>query len=81
VIPIGIYVRITDDDKDEDGNLTRAGVKRQEADCRHLADELGASLGMQLVVVRVYDDNNITAADEHITRPDFEQMLKILNPA
>ncbi len=78
VIPIGIYVRITDDDKDEDGNLTRAGVKRQEVDCRHLADELGASLGMQLVVLRVYDDNNITAADEHITRPDFEQMLKDL---
>jgi site-specific DNA recombinase len=78
VIPLGAYVRISDDDKDEHGNLTREGVKEQEADCRHLADDLSAILGVTLVIVRVYDDNNITAADEHVTRPDFEQMLKDL---
>lgn len=78
MIPIGAYVRISDDDKDEDGNLTREGVKAQESDCRHLADELSATLGATLTIVRVYDDNNITAADERVTRPDFEQMLKDL---
>lgn len=78
VILLGIYVRISDDDKDEHGNLTLEGVKEQKADCRHLADDLSATLGATLTVVRVYDDNNITAADEHVTRPDFEQMLKDL---
>lgn len=78
VIPLGAYVRISDDDKDEHGNLTREGVKEQEADCRHLADDLSVALGVTLIIVRVYDDNNITAADEHVTRPDFEQMLKDL---
>lgn len=78
VIPIGAYVRITDDDKDEHGNLTRAGVVQQEADSRHLADELSAALGVTLTIVRVYDDNDITAADEQVTRPDFEQMLRDL---
>ena len=78
VIPIGVYVRISDDDKDEHGQLTREGVKQQEADSRHLVDTLGADLGVNLVVVRVYDDNDITAADERVTRPDFEQMLKDL---
>ncbi len=78
MIPIGIYVRISDDDKDEHGNLTREGVKEQESDCRHLADDLSTALGVTLAVVRVYDDNNITAAREDVTRPDFEQMLKDL---
>jgi site-specific DNA recombinase len=78
VIPLGVYVRISDDDRDEDGNLTREGVKRQEADCRKLADDLSARLGVQIIIARVYDDNNITAADERIRRPDFEQLLKDL---
>lgn len=78
VIPLGAYVRITDDDKDESGQLTREGVIRQEADCRKLADELSVLLGTQIVIVKVYDDNDITAADERVTRPDFEQMLKDL---
>jgi site-specific DNA recombinase len=72
VIPVGSYVRISDDDRDEHGQFTREGVKQQESDCRHLAADLGVT------VVRVYDDNNITAADEHVTRPDFEQLLKDL---
>ncbi len=78
VLPIGIYIRISDDDKDEHGRLTRKGVQQQEADCRSLLDALNASLSASLAVFRVYDDNNITAADERVTRPDFEQMLKDL---
>jgi DNA invertase Pin-like site-specific DNA recombinase len=72
VIHLGAYVRISDDDKDENGNLTREGVRRQESDCRGLADAIGGT------VVKVYDDNNITAADERVTRPGFEQLLKDL---
>lgn len=79
VILLGIYVRISDDDKDPvTGELTREGVSRQEADCRKLADDLSIRWGVQVIIVRVYDDNNITAADERVTRPDFEQLLKDL---
>jgi site-specific DNA recombinase len=74
VIILGIYVRISDDDRDEHGNLTREGVGRQEADCRDLADKISASLGVA-VGIKLYDDNDITAADERVTRPDFERML------
>src|SRR5260221_14272003 len=72
MIILGIYVRISDDDKDEHGHLTREGVERQEADCRELAEKISAALGTN-VGIRLYDDNNITAADERVTRPDFEQ--------
>lgn len=77
MIILGIYVRISDDDRDEHGNLTREGVERQEADCRDLAEKISATLGMS-IGIRVYDDNNITAADERVTRPDFELLLKDL---
>jgi site-specific DNA recombinase len=78
VIILGIYVRISDDDKDETtGELTRAGVKRQEEDCRKLGADIGASLGAE-VGFRLYDDNNITAADPHVTRPGFEKLLQDL---
>lgn len=72
LLPLGAYIRISDDDKDENGEFTREGVKRQETDCRGLSDAIGAT------IVKVYDDNNITAADERVTRPAFEQMLKDL---
>lgn len=72
MIPLGAYVRISEDDKDESGELTREGVKRQEKDCRDLSEDIGGT------VVKVYDDNNITAADERVTRPAFEQLLKDL---
>lgn len=81
VIELGAYVRISDDDKDENGQLTREGVTRQEEDIRKLAEELSAAFGVRIVIVRVYDDNDITAADERVTRPDFEQMLKDLESA
>jgi site-specific DNA recombinase len=72
VVPLGAYIRISDDDKDENGEFTREGVTRQETDCRGLSDAIGGT------VVKVYDDNNITAADPRVTRPAFEQMLKDL---
>jgi site-specific DNA recombinase len=78
VIPIGSYTRISDDDKDEDGQLTREGVTRQETDNRKLAEDLSAQMGVTLDIVRFYDDNDITAANPRVTRPDFEQMLKDL---
>ena len=53
-------------------------MKTQEKDIRKLSDDLSASLGTQIVIARVYDDNDITAADEHVTRPDFEEMLQDL---
>lgn len=78
VIPLGAYVRISDDDKDESGNLSRAGVTQQQDDCHKLSEDLSNQWGTQVTIVRVYDDNNITAADERVTRPDFEQLLKDL---
>ncbi len=74
VILLGAYLRISDDDKDAEGNLTRAGVKRQEKDIRNLADELSAAFRVQ-IALRIYDDNDITAADPRVRRPNFEQML------
>ncbi len=38
-------------------------------------DDLSISLGTTVVIARIYDDNDLTAADELVTRPDFEQML------
>lgn len=72
MIPVGIYVRHSDDDFNDEGQLTREAVARQETDCRQLAGDLGVT------VVRVYDDNNITAANDRIRRPNFEQLLEDL---
>lgn len=77
MILLGGYVRISDDDKDGTGELTRVGVSRQETDIRKLADELSASWGV-LVEIRLYDDNNITASDPRVIRPEFERLLKDL---
>lgn len=74
MIILGIYIRISDDDKDENGEFTREGVKRQETDCRKLSAELSRLLAVP-IELRVYDDNNITAADERVRRPAFEQLL------
>ena len=45
-----------------------AGVERQEAECRQLADRLG------LAIDRVYTDTDISATSG-ATRPEFERML------
>lgn len=60
---VGIYVRIS---RDRAGQ--RAGVERQRADCEALAARLGWE------IVRVYEDNDISASSGR-HRPDYEQML------
>jgi len=60
----GIYVRISDDR--EGAGL---GVARQEGDCRPLVAHLNG------IVVEVYIDNDITAADRRKVRKDYQRML------
>lgn len=58
-----IYARISYDRAGEG-----AGVERQEAECRLLAERLGVS------VDRVYVDNDVSATSG-VERPEFERML------
>jgi DNA invertase Pin-like site-specific DNA recombinase len=58
-----VYVRISQDKTGQ-----RAGVERQEQDCRALADRLGWA------VTRVYADNDISAYSGK-PRPDYKLML------
>jgi DNA invertase Pin-like site-specific DNA recombinase len=78
VIPLGAYGRVSDDDRDETGQFTREGVTRQMKDCHKLSDDLSVQMGTDVCIVREYIDNNITAADESVTRPEFEHLLKDL---
>ncbi len=59
----GIYVRISDDRSGQ-----RAGVQRQEADCRQLAELRGWE------VVGVYEDNDLSAYRGK-PRPAYQRML------
>lgn len=59
----GIYVRISDDRTGQ-----RAGVQRQEADCRELAERRGWS------VVQVYEDNDLSAYRGK-PRPAYQRLL------
>ena len=61
---IGIYARISDD---AEGN--RLGVKRQEQDCRAIAKVRRWS------IKRLYVDNDVSAFDTKVVRPEFEQLL------
>ncbi|MFE5139283.1 recombinase family protein [Streptomyces fagopyri] len=61
-----IYTRISDD---REGR--RYGVKRQERDCRKLAEELGAD------IVEVLVENDISAYSGK-PRPKYDRMLKML---
>ncbi|MCW2946492.1 MAG: int13, partial [Actinoallomurus sp.] len=60
---VGIYVRISDDR--EGAGL---GVKRQEEDCRALAEHLGWK------VIELYTDNDVSAFKKK-RREDYERML------
>ncbi|MCH7584922.1 MAG: recombinase family protein [Acidobacteria bacterium] len=60
----GIYVRISDDRTGQ-----RAGVQRQEADCRELAERRGWS------VVQVYEDNDLSAYRGQ-PRPAYQRLLE-----
>lgn len=59
----GIYVRISQDRTGESG-----GVKRQEEDCRVLAQQLGWD------VADVYQDNDVSASRRNIRRPAYERL-------
>lgn len=59
----GIYVRIS-----EDREGAGLGVKRQESDCRALAERLGWPVG------EVYVDNDLSAYNGH-ERPAYRQLL------
>lgn len=60
-----IYVRISDD---REGKAL--GVKRQEKDCRAKVADIGG------IVSEVFIDNDVTAADPSVERPEFERMLE-----
>jgi site-specific DNA recombinase len=67
----GIYVRISDD-KAEDA----AGVARQEADCRALAERQGWTVG------EVYVENDTSAYKRKTVRlPDGSTALRVVRPA
>ncbi len=59
-----IYTRISKDDKEDE-----AGVKRQEKECRALAQRLGWP------VSRVYSDNDLSAYNRRVVRPQYRDLL------
>jgi DNA invertase Pin-like site-specific DNA recombinase len=63
-IKAAIYVRISDDREGEG-----LGVRRQEMECRQLAERLG------WIVVEVYRDNDVSAKDRKKQRKDYHRML------
>ncbi|MEV0810299.1 recombinase family protein [Micromonospora sp. NPDC050200] len=67
---VGILVRISDDREDE-----RKGVKRQEQDCRELADRLGWLVG------EVYTENDTSAFKRRkITLPNGKKAMRVIRP-
>ncbi|MDT0458115.1 recombinase family protein [Streptomyces sp. DSM 41527] len=71
---LGAYLRISDDDRDPiTGELSREGVTRQLKDCRVVAAEMGGD------IVKVYDDNDVSASDPFVVRKDFEALVKDLD--
>jgi len=57
-----LYLRISRTD-------TRLGVERQLASCTKLAESISGD------EIRVYEDNDTTAADEDVTRDDWQRLL------
>lgn len=62
-IPCGIYTRISQDRDNE-----RAGIDRQEQECRTLAERLGWD------VAAIYSDNDLSAFSDKV-RPDYQRLL------
>lgn len=62
-----IYCRISDDPEGK-----RYGVKRQERDCRRLAEKLGWE------VVKVLDENDTSAFDLKTRREKYDRLLQML---
>jgi DNA invertase Pin-like site-specific DNA recombinase len=67
-IDVGVYVRISDDSEGE-----AKGVARQRDDCCALA------VVRRWEVARVYEDNDFSAYQRHVVRPEFERMLEDLH--
>lgn len=65
-VQAAIYVRIS-----RDSELDGLGVKRQERDCRQLAEQLGWD------VVTVYTDNDVSASSTK-PRPEYERMMRAI---
>ena len=61
---VGIYARIS-----EDAEGTGLGVTRQEEDCRAIAKV------RRWAVKGLYVDNDVSAFDTKVTRPEFERLL------
>ncbi|WP_418958161.1 recombinase family protein [Streptomyces tritici] len=64
---VGIYTRISRDDEGD-----ALGVARQQQDCERLADLRSWQ------VVKVYEDNDVSAFKRNVVRDEFELMLKDL---
>lgn len=60
-----IYTRISQDATGE-----QAGVTRQEAECRELAEREGWTVG------RVYSDNDLSASNRRVKRPQFMALVE-----
>jgi site-specific DNA recombinase len=67
-VEVGIYARISDDSAG-----LRLGVKRQEADARALAELRGWTVN------HLYVDNDVSAFNTKVIRPEFEQLLSDLD--
>ncbi|HEY1282717.1 MAG TPA: recombinase family protein, partial [Acidimicrobiales bacterium] len=63
-VSVGIYCRISSDDRRDE-----LGVKRQEHNCRALADTKGWS------VADIYVDNDRSASKETTKRPEFDRLV------
>ncbi|MGW0632405.1 recombinase family protein [Streptomyces sp. NPDC002758] len=72
VLIMGKYLRMSKAEVLENGERDTQGVTRQSEDCDKRAAELGVVIGP------TYNDNNISAADPNVVRPEFKRMLKDL---
>lgn len=63
-IDVGVYVRISDDSEGE-----AKGVARQRDDC------CGLAAVRRWNVAKVYEDNDFSAYQKRVVRPEFERML------
>lgn len=67
-----IYARISNDRVG-----AGLGVKRQEADCRALADRLAAQWGVTIVIVAVLSDNDVSAYSGR-GRRDYQRLCNMI---
>lgn len=73
-ILLALYTRISEADDDD-------GVQRQETRLRkrhldHMWVQIAIAHGREVILVGVYSDNDISAADVFAVRPDFERLIR-----